>query len=113
MIFAENWRNDPSVLSYGPNVRFEIGTSDQQIDPGDHNSWETAGALVLTSNELFVRAAPEDAFYGRYVLINVRSGSVSFDRPPDNSWTFLSWQLWVRDPQKERDVMLTEFNAAR
>jgi hypothetical protein len=113
VIFVENWRNDPCVLLFGPSARFELGTEDRALDPGDRKSWETAGAMVLVGNELFIRAAPGDDSYGRYALVSVRNGSVSFDRSPDISWTFLSWQLWVRDPLRQCDLMLTEFHAAR
>jgi hypothetical protein len=108
VIFAENWRTDPSVLQYKTKPRFELGTADGEIDPTGHNSWDVIGVLVSIGNDLFIRAAQEE-FYGRYKLINVRTGSIYSDRLPDTLWTFLSWQLWLRDPIKQCDALLTAF----
>ncbi len=111
VIFAEKWRNEPSAMCCGRAVRFELRLADELIDPTGRNSWETAGAIVSIGQELFIRAAPEDPFYGQYRLVNIRSGAVYSDRPPNTLWTFLSWQLWLRDPTKHCDLMLTEFHS--
>jgi hypothetical protein len=112
VIFAEKWRNDPSVLQYSSAVRFELGTTDAELDPIGRNSWETAGVIVSIGDSLLIRAAPMDSFYGGYKLVNIRNGAVYSDRPPETLWTYLSWRLWIRDPSKRCDVKLTEFNAA-
>jgi hypothetical protein len=108
-IFAENWRNESSVLQYGPNVRFELGTSDDELDPTGRNSWEAPGVIVSLGGDLFIRAAPDDEIYGRNKLVNVRNGAVHSTNLPDTLWTFLSWQLRIRDPLKHCDIKLTEF----
>ncbi|WP_130582409.1 hypothetical protein [Bradyrhizobium sp. Leo170] len=109
VIFAENWQNNPSVLQYASNARFEL---DDKLDPTGHNSWETPGVIVSIGSELLIRAAPHDNFYGgNYRLVNIRSGSVYSDPLPNPLWTFLSWQLWQRDPERRHDLKLTEFNA--
>jgi hypothetical protein len=113
VIFAEKWRNDPSVLQYQTDIRFELGTTEDEIDPTGRRSGEMAGAIVSIGSDLFIRAAPEDQFYGRYILVNVRNGALYPDRLPDTMWTFLSWQLWIRDPLTRADLMLTEFRAIR
>jgi hypothetical protein len=110
VIFAEKWQNDPSVLRYGPNIRFELGTANDELDPSGRNFWETAGVIVSIGDDLFIRAAPQDYVYGMHKLVNVRNGSVYPERPPSSLWTFLSWRLWIRDPAVHRDVMLTEFS---
>jgi hypothetical protein len=111
VIFAEKWQNDPAVLQYVSDVRFELGTADEELDPSGRLSWETPGVIVSIAGDLFIRAAPEDPFYGQYKLINVRNGSIYSGHPPNSLWTFLSWQLWIRDPVGDRDFMLTEFRA--
>jgi hypothetical protein len=111
VIFAENWQNAPSVLCYGSNIRFELGAAENELDPTGQHSWDMAGAIVSINGDLYIRAAPQDAFYGSHKLINIRNGSVYAERPPNSLWTFLSWQLWIRDPARHRDLMLTEFRA--
>ncbi len=111
VIFAENWRNDSSVLYYGSNIRFELGTANDELDPNGRNFWETPGVIVSIGNDLFIRAAPQDEIYDMHKLVNVRNGSVYSERPPNSLWTFLSWQLWIRDPVAHCDLMLTEFRA--
>lgn len=112
VIFAENWRDDPSVLRCGPNVRFEIELADKTIDPSGRRAWETAGAIVSINQDLFIRAAPEDLFYGNYKLVNIKSGALYSGRLPSTLWTFLSWQLWIRDPAGYCNLMLTKFDAS-
>jgi hypothetical protein len=109
VIFAENWRNEESVLRYNGNTRFELGMADDEIDARGRNSWETAGAIVSIGDELFIRAAPQDSFYGFYRLVNIRTGIVFTDNYPSNVWSFLSWELWMRDSVAHRDLMLMEF----
>jgi hypothetical protein len=76
VIFAEKWQNDPSVLEFGSNVRFELGTTNEELDPRGRDSWETPGVIVSIANDLSIRAAPQDQFYGSYKLVNIRNGSV-------------------------------------
>lgn len=113
VILAENWQNDPLVLRYKTELRFELGTADNEIDPTGHNSADIVGALVLIDSDLFIRAVSGEEFYGRHRLINIRSGSIYSSRLPNTLWTFLSWQLWGRDPMKSHDFLLTEFHASR
>lgn len=107
VIFAENWRNDSTVLQYASNVRFELG---HKQDPTGHNTWQMPAVIVSIGAQLFIRAAPFDHFDGGYKLVNLQDGSVYSDQPPSSLWTFLSWQLWLRDPEQRRDLMLTEFD---
>ncbi|MHC1946491.1 hypothetical protein IF803_19085 [Bradyrhizobium sp. UFLA06-06] len=109
VIFAENWQNDSPVLQYTCEARFELGMADDDIDPSGHNVWETAGVIVAIGDELFIRAAPYDDFYAYLRLVNVRDGSVYAGELPRGLWTFLSWQLWIRDTAKAGHFMLTEF----
>lgn len=108
-IFAENWRNDPSVLQYISTARFELGSGDNDLDPIGRNVWDASGVIVSIGTELFIRAAPFDDFYDRCKLVNIRDGSVYSGELPSTLWTFLSWQLWIRSPDQTADFMLTEF----
>lgn len=107
-IFAEKWRNDPSVLQYANEHRFEFGTEPNELDPTGRNSWRAPGAIVSIADDLFIWAALEENEFGRPKLVNIRSGSVHPDALPETLWTFLSWQLWIRDPLARRDLMVTQ-----
>jgi hypothetical protein len=113
VIFAEKWRNEESALCYNGNIRFELGTAEDEIDARGNRFRETSGVIVSVGDDLFIRAAPQDDFYDTYRLINIRTGSIFPDSPPSNVWSFLSWRLWVRDSVADRDLMLTEFRVKK
>lgn len=90
VIFAQNWRNDPSVLQYLSNTRFDLGSANEELDPSGRNYWQTPGVIVSIGDQLFIRAAPQDDdFYGGTKLVNIRNGSVYSDRPPDTLWAIV------------------------
>ena len=108
VIFAENWRNDPSVLQYTSTTRFELGSRDSDLDFG-RNAYETVGSIVSIGDGLYLSAAPFDDFSGWSKLVNIQDGSVYSGDRPTLPWSFLSWQLWVRSSKPAADFMLTEF----
>src|SRR6266478_1455706 len=103
VIFAENWRNEESALRYSGSIRFELGMSDNDVDARGNKSWETPGVIISIEDDLFIRAAPQDPFYGSYKLVSIRTGAVFPNQTPNNAWSFLSWQLWIRDAVADRD----------
>lgn len=111
IMFAENWRNEEAALRYNDSIRFELGITDNDVDAKGNKSWETHGVIVSIGDELYIRAAPQDSFYGSYRLINIRNGSVFEGYPPNDSWSFLSWRLCLRDSIANRDVVLMEFDS--
>lgn len=112
VIFAENWRDDSSVLQYKSPTRFELGSKDNDLDDG-RNAHETAGPIVSIGDGLYIRAVPFDDFRGWNKFVNIRDGSIYSGERPVFSWSFLSWQLWIRDPRSLADFMLTEFRLAQ
>jgi hypothetical protein len=110
VIFAENWRNEEAVLRYNGNIRFDLGMADNEIDARGGKFWETPGVMVSIGDDLYIRAAPLDNFYGSYKLVNIRTGSVFPKHPPSNLWSFLSWRLYLRDSVTDREITLMQFN---
>jgi hypothetical protein len=108
-IFAEGWQNDPSVFCFGHDTRFELGLDNDTISPNGRSHWDTPGVIVSINDALFIRAAPDDQFYGDYRLVNIRDGTLYSGRPPNNLLTVLHWELWIRDPAQRADHKLTEF----
>jgi hypothetical protein len=111
IMFAENWRHEKTTLRYNDNIRFELGIADNEVDPRGSKSWETHGVIVSIGDELYIRAAPQDNFYGHYRLINIRNGSVFEGHPPNDTWSFLKWKLCLRDSIANHDVVLMEFDS--
>lgn len=108
--YIENWRDPENVLVYEGKPRFEI--NERQVDPRDTRSWETPGVLVLIGDRIFIRALQPDNHFEGFKLIDIQSGSVLVGQQPRNSWTFLTWELWIRDPLGCNHRQLFNFSAA-
>jgi hypothetical protein len=109
--FAENWRSEMSVLQYDSQPRFEIAHSPEHLDPIGHNFWHASGVIVSLGQSLFIRAADPDNFRDHHRLVNISDGSVYEKEPPREMWTFLSWNLVVRDPDRQSETILAQFSA--
>lgn len=111
--FAEGWTNNEPALCYNSSIRFEIDTASKNIDATGYKHWDTPGLLVSIDGDLYIRAAPFDTsgFYDfHHRLVNIRTGSLLLGTEPNKHWTFLFWQLWLRDSIAERHVMLFEYS---
>lgn len=109
--FIENWRNPETVLIYTDGLRFELNMDIETHDPQGNRSWETAGVLVAIGDRILVRAYHESVF-GDYKLIDVQTGSLYAGSKQSNPFSFLAWQLWIRDAVANRHVMLWDFDAS-
>lgn len=104
--YAENWRNPETALVYDDDCRFEM--SDKNVDPTGRTSWELPGVMVVVGEQILIRAIQTDHFEEpRYV--DIQTGSVFPGRPPSDSWSFLAWRLWIRDPVGGCHRKLTDF----
>ncbi|UFZ05399.1 hypothetical protein LQG66_03530 [Bradyrhizobium ontarionense] len=110
-IFEENRRDEPSVLQFTSPVRFELKHEPDKLDPTGRDYWYTPGVIVCIGEDLFIRAVPGENFYDVYKLINIRDGTVYNGEPLSQMWTFLTWELWIRDPNKLCDKVLAAFDA--
>ncbi|WP_448043285.1 hypothetical protein [Bradyrhizobium liaoningense] len=105
--YIENWRDPERVLVYADEPRFEI--NEGHADPGDRHSWEIPGVLVAIGDRTFIRAVQPDRHFEGFKLVDIQSGSVLAGEQPINSWAFLAWELWIRDPLGHRHRKLFDF----
>jgi hypothetical protein len=108
VLFIENWQNEESALRYNDAIWFDLGMADDEVDARGQRSWEMPGVILSIGDELFIRAAPYDAFRDQDKLVNIRTGRIFSSRPPNDMWSFLSWRLLLRDPAANIDLTLME-----
>lgn len=108
--YIANWRNPETVLVYDNDPRFEICMDKEKIDPTGRNSWEISGAMVVAGDRVCIRAYDDAQAFGEMKLIDVRTGSVFSNQQSIDAWTFLAWELWIRDPLGSHK-MLFEYSA--
>lgn len=104
--YAENWRNPETALIYDDECRFEMDESN--IDPTGNSSWELPGVMSVVGDQILIQAVQTDHF-DEFSYVNIQTGCLFPDRPPSNSWSFLAWQLWIRDPIAGRHRRLLDF----
>lgn len=107
---AEGWQVDVLAMRIDGTLRFELGMQDSQMDPRGRQWSELDGTIVCVGDQQFIRTAPLDRFADDCRLFNIRSGALLTTDLPRGSWTFGSWQLWLRDEVSRRDLQLMEFH---
>ena len=110
VLFAEGWRDEKYCLQYANTPQFELETDKETIDIHGHEWWHEFGVIVSINSDLYIRAAPFDAFAGRSQLVSIKSGSLFTGQIPNSAWTFSVWRLSIRGATVEQKVPLYEFD---
>jgi hypothetical protein len=109
IFFAEDW-STPNCLSFANKLHFELNVFDGISVDGRGYKWEDEPGVILASkSKLFLRAAPENAFYGTFRYLDVETGDVLADVPPPY-WSCGAWKISIRDELTCKSVCLFEFD---
>jgi len=107
VVFHENWGKSQICLCYETPLRFEI--SNKEDDIGTNSKWwRHVGVITSIRNEFFIRAAAPacNGFHD----INVQTGAIFSGEKPNVYGVFGVWEIWLRDPLRERSAPIFNFN---
>lgn len=110
VLFAENWRDEQHCLRYRDKPQFDLVTDFSAIDVLGNKWWDEAGVIIPIDDELYIRAAPPDAFSGGNQLVSIQTGALFARQLSSASWTFGAWQLFVKGTTADQRIPLANFD---